>query len=130
MLTISNNNIIRVTRGDSFTLSFTVHDLVNEVNVNDDVLLHSGESLYFRLMEPNMPFEHALIRKKITAVDNMTEVSIEFKPEDTEFLLPGLYYYSVKIGRDFVDDDQLDKTPQRPTHVSTLIKKTKFYIID
>lgn len=130
MLTISNNNIIRVTRGDSFTLSFTVHDLVNEVNVNDDVLLHSGDSLYFGLMEPNMPFEHALIRKKITADGDMEEVTIEFKPEDTEFLLPGLYYYSVKIGRDFVDDDQSDKTPQRPTQVSTLIKKTKFYIID
>jgi len=130
MLTISNNNIIRVTRGDSFTLSFTVHDLVNDVNVNDDVLLHSGDSLYFGLMEPNMPFEHALIRKKITAEEDMREVTIEFKPEDTECLLPGLYYYSVKIGRDFVDDDPSDDTPPRPTHVSTLIKKTKFYIID
>ena len=116
MLTISNNNIITVTRGDSFTLSFC--DFV--VNTTKpDVTLHAGDSLYFGLMEPNQPFEFALIRKKFTndTGKNMTEVSMDFTPEMTEFIMPGKYYYSVKIQR-------------ANGEVETLVKKTKFYIID
>ena len=117
MMTVSNNNIIKVTRGDTVPLTFTVHNITNDVEVKDDVLLEAGDSLYFGLMEPNQPFERALIRMKVTAESDMTEVPLELGPEMTEFLLTGLYYYSVKIER-------------KDGKVETLIKKTKFYILD
>ena len=116
MITVSNNNIIRVTRGDSFTLDFC--DFVVNT-LEPDCTLHPGDSLYFGLMEPNQPFEFALIRKKFTNETNldMESVPMDFTPEMTEFLMPGTYYYSVKIER-------------ADGKVETLVKKTKFYIID
>lgn len=116
MLTISNNNIIRVIRGDSFTLNF--RDFVVNT-LEPDCTLHPGDSLYFGLMEPNKPFECALIRKKVTndTESDMESVFMEFSPEMTERIMPGVYYYSVKIER-------------ANGKVETLVKKTKFYIID
>ena len=120
MLTISNNNIITVTRGDSFTLSFC--DFI--VNTTEaDCTLHPGDSLYFGLMEPNQPFEHALIRKMITNDTNedMERVEMSFTPEMTEFLMPGTYYYAVKIEHNVIGGEPI---------VHTLINKRKFHIID
>ena len=116
MMTISNNNIITVTRGDSFSLSFCDF-IVN--TIDPDCTLHPGDSAYFGLMEPNHQFEHALIRKKVTneTEEDMVRVEFDFTPEMTEFLLPGNYYYSVKIER-------------ADGKVETLVKKTKFRILD
>ncbi len=120
MVEVSNNNIIKVTRGDSFTLHFGE---LNLESVNADSLLKGDDVLYFGLMEPNQPFEHALIRKVATVEDVGEDgrVAMDFSPEMTVCLLPGTYYYSVKIKRNPVGG---------PSRVETLINKRKFYIID
>ena len=113
-----SNNIITLNRGDTFSL---------DVNVNigttwdpTTYILEEGDKLYFALMEPNQPFECALIRKVFTKDDQDEDgcVIMNFKSEDTEFLLPGLYYYTIKLSR---EDD---------TIVDTIVTKTKFTILD
>ena len=125
MLSISDNKIIRVTRGDSFSLDFRDF-VVNTLEPDyEKQAIRPGDTLYFGLMEPNKPFEHALIRKVATAEPETDKEGnliawkghFDFSSEMTEFIMPGLYYYSVKIQHENGD-------------VYTFIPKTKFYIID
>lgn len=113
-----SNNIITLSRGDTFSLDV----LVNLGTTWDPTIyaLDEGDKLYFALMEPNQPFEHALIRKVFTKDDQDEDgfILMNFKSEDTEFLLPGLYYYTIKLSR---EDD---------TIVDTIVTKTKFTILD
>lgn len=117
MFNISDNKIITVSRGDSFALDV----FVNIGTPWDETLytLQGEDKLYFALCEPNQPFEFALIRKVFTK-DDVTEdglVHMEFTPEMTEYIMPGTYYYTIKLVTN--DGD-----------ISTIISKTKFYIID
>lgn len=51
-------------------------------------------------MEPNQPFEDAVIKKRFTSKLSTTngsgDLEVKFKPSDTEYLAPGKYYYAVK----------------------------------
>lgn len=51
-------------------------------------------------MEPNQPFEDAVIKKKFTSrlstTNSSGDLEIKFKPSDTEYLAPGKYYYAIK----------------------------------
>lgn len=123
MFEISSNGIITVSRGDSFTLNV----FVNIGTVLDPLQysLSGEDKLYFGLMEANQPFECALIRKMYSEEDQDAEtgmVAMRFVPDDTEFLLPGKYYYMVKLVR--VDAETGAET------VDTIITKTRFIILD
>ena len=122
MFDISGNGIITLSRGDSFTLEVYVN-LGTELEPVE-YRLGYGDSLYFALMEPNQPFEHALIRKEYTQDDVNEEglVVMKFQAEDTEFLMPGNYYYMIKLARPGEESGEV--------LVDTIISKTKFVIID
>ena len=123
MFNISNNNIITINRGDSFTYNYLVSEeredlypVIYRMSPNDKI--------YFGLMEPNRPFEKAIVRLEYTYLDQdeFGRIPISFRPEDSEYLLPGLYYYSIKL----VTYDEEEKV----TIVNTLVQKTKFIIQD
>lgn len=111
-----HNNLITITRGDSasfdilLNIGSTVNPIIHEMKDND--------KLYFGVTEPHKPFELGLIRKVLTKADCLNDyVIIKLKPEDTEFILPGNYYYSLKL----LTEDE---------NVYTIIDKRKFTVID
>lgn len=121
MFNISRNGIITVNRGDSFSLDVFVN-LGTELEPIP-YLMEQGDVLYFALMEPNQPFECALIRQAYTS-ESMNEegvVSMNFPGEWTEFILPGNYYYQIKLVR-----------PQEGANdlIDTIVPKTKITILD
>ena len=54
----------------------------------------------------------------------MGNLFIRFNPEDTLDLLPGVYYYSIKLHK-MTDNDE-----EHIDEVITIINKTKFIICD
>lgn len=120
MFKISSNGIITVNRGDSFELPISLQtgDAMNPVKYT----LQQGDVIYLGIMEPNQPFETAIVRKKFeyTQLDENNNIYIRFWPNDTVCLLPGKYYYQVKIQTYDVKNNKWD--------VETVIDKTLFYI--
>ena len=112
---ITMNKLVYLNRGDTLDFPF----LINEGNDLEPspYILQDGEFLYFGVMEPNQPFEVALIRKKYDK-DNQNEegyINIHLDVDDTILLLPGTYYYEIKL--------------QRGNEVKTLVSKRKFIIL-
>lgn len=123
MFNISSNGIVTVNRGDSFEFPITLNigDSMNRQNY----ILTGNDVIYFGVMEPNQPFENAIIRKMVTANDLVeNNVIVRFWPEDTVCLLPGKYYYQVKLETDCYDP----KTQRVRKDVETVIDKNLFYI--
>lgn len=123
MFDISTNGIVHVNRGDSFELpvNLIIGDAINRVTYQ----LQETDVLYVGIMEPNQPFETALIRKRVTYkdVDSKGEINVRFWPEDTVCVLPGKYYYQIKLETTVVTSDG-----QTRKDVETVIDKTLFYI--
>lgn len=133
MFNISNNQIITITRGDTASFTITINLGTELCPIIYDLL--ENDKVYFGIMEPNCPFEHAIV-KKVFGSDDFVRVDPEtgeeahylqvtFKSEDTEFLLPGNYYYMIKLFRpanplDIKDVDKID----------TIVTKHKFVILD
>ena len=127
MFTISKNGIITVNRGDtfSFTVSINVGTSIDNIEYNWPDEEHA--TLCFALMEPNQRWEDAILKKAYHKEDlvedeetKIKRIEVKFKVEDTEYLLPGTYYYAIKLDR-YVDNEET---------VDTIIPKTKFFIID
>lgn len=120
MFKISDNGIVTVNRGDSFEFPITLNigDSIDRAEYN----MRSTDVLYLGIMLPNQPFETALIRKKFTYtdLDSDNNIVIRFWPEDTIYVLPGKYYYQVKL-------QTIDEKTGRKD-VETVIDKTLFYI--
>lgn len=127
MFEISRNGIITINRGDSFSLDVFIN--VGSILEPIQYVLKPGDSVYFALCEPNQPFEHALIRREFTNadLDEDDKVIMNFSPEQTEFLLPGTYYYTVKLRR----LEKLGESGEENEYsVDTIISKTKFVIVE
>ena len=120
MFRISSNGIVTVNRGDSFEFPITLN--IGSSIDRAEYVLGEKDVLYLGIMEPNQPFETALIRKKFTHadLDSDNNIIIRFWPEDTVCVLPGKYYYQVKL-------QTVDETTGRKD-VETVIDKTLFYI--
>ena len=121
--TISENNIIRINRGDTFSFDFTINDANSP---EGRYILKDDDALYFGLMDPHQLFEDALVKKRYTKddCDNMGNLVIKLNAEDTLDLCPGVYYYSIKLHK--VTDTEEDYIDE----VITIINKTKFIICD
>ena len=121
-MTISNNGIIHVNRGDSFVLNFNIN--VGNSLSPEYHIMGPQDVIYVGVMEPNQPFECAIIRKKFTYEDFLAQgaSSIYFRPEDTQCLLPGKYYYQIKW--------EHQDTVFNRTNVTTIVDKTLFYILE
>ena len=128
MFDISRNGIITMSRGDTWETEIFV-------NLGTELLpwgydLQEGEYLYFGVMEPNQPFEIALIRKRIDMNDKgdgQGYYKIRFESKDTIALLPGNYYYEVKL-QHFKKDASTGEI--LGTDVDTIIPRTKFVIYE
>lgn len=123
MFNLAYNGIITVTRGDTFVLPLTLNGGTNLDPYQYQ--LDENSFVYFAVMEPNQPFENALIKKKysVNDTDEYGDVLIRFRPQDTQCVLPGKYYYQVKLQR-FNSDDPEDY------EVDTVVDKTLFYITE
>ena len=119
-------NIIKMNRGDTYEFNLTIDD---EGSENGKYVLQGNDAVYFGLMEPNSVFEQSLVRKSTNdciKFDKDGNFFITIEPEDTEHLLPGVYYYSVKLEVDHENGE----TCESIHNVITVINKTKFIILD
>lgn len=118
-------NIIKMTRGDTCEFNLTIDD---EGSENGKYVLQGNDTVYFGLMEPNSVFEQSLVKKIYTEedCDKDGNIFITIEPEDTEHLLPGVYYYSVKLEVDHENGETYESIHK----VITVINKTKFIILD
>lgn len=119
---IEKNKVITMTRGDY--LSFSVELKTGRFPNETYYTLSEGDVLFFGLMEPNQPFEKAFLKKEYGYNDYDMEhgtLKIVLNPEDTIELVPGTYFYQIKV---------LYKDEAGITHVDTVIQKTRFNIVD
>ena len=118
-------NIIKMNRGDTYEFNLTIDD---EGSENGKYLLQGNDTVYFGIMEPNSAFEQSLVKKIYTEEDRDKDgnIFITIEPEDTEHLLPGVYYYSVKLEVDHENGETYESIHK----VITVINKTKFIILD
>lgn len=123
MFNLAFNGIITVNRGDSFYFPLTLNCGTEMEPIS--YIIDDRTYVYFGVMEPNQPFECALIRKTFTHEDCDEEgnVVIRFRPQDTQCVLPGKYYYQIKVQK-FLSDDPEDYT------VDTVVDKTLFWIME
>jgi hypothetical protein len=121
-------NIIKINRGDSYEFSVYIPD---KNNITKNYILTEDDVVYFAILFPHQPLESIRSEqiKGYTAEDqdkDTGEIIIKIEPNDTRLLLPGVYYYTVKLQRggtiDVIDD--LDE----PIEVRTIIERTKFII--
>ena len=132
MFHYSKNRLISLERGDSGSFSVKI-DTGDPIHP-DPYTLQENDRVYFGVIEPNTPFEMSVIKKVYGPGDQVDNfITIELKPSDTEFLMPGVYYYEVKLYkwdiREEVDENEnvivIDNSK-----VVTLIPKKKFVILE
>lgn len=124
------NNIIVLNRGDTYEFDLTIND---ETSIDGRYRLKENDALYLGIMDPGQPFETALIRKKVTVEDTdaMGNINLVLSPEDTLDLLPGKYFYSVKLHLDHYEyDPKTKEIIGQVDKVVTIINKTKFILCD
>ena len=122
MFDVSQNNKVVVTRGDTFSVPLFINRGTELKPLR--YTLKENDELYLAIMEPNQPFERALI-KKVYSYENLNkygDVLIEIEHDDTRCLEPGKYYYQVKARLYDSEKDKYD--------VNTVIPKTEFWIED
>lgn len=120
MYSISNNNFICLTRGDTFIAPLFINAGNKMCPIRYKILNHPKAEIYLGVMEPNQPFERATIRKMYNSGSKLTkqgDIIIELRSTDTEYLLPGTYYYEVKVK---LDDG----------NICTVVPKTEFLIME
>lgn len=121
MYTIDDNGIIVLNRGDTFTQTFPINIGSSAYPVYPTINKET-DKVYFGLTEPNQYFECALVRKvlDISVSDNIPNAILEFEIKDTEYLLPGNYYYEIKLYRNRNNKEE----------ITTIYPKTKFIIVE
>lgn len=120
MFTISKNGFISITRGDSFKAPLFINKGTSCRPKRCRLALNPQVTLYLGVMEPHQRFEEALIKQAYDSKSEANEfgdVIIKIRPEETEYLLPGKYYYEAKL--DLGDGN-----------VATIIPKTEFFVLD
>lgn len=122
-----SKNIIILNRGDTLEFDLTIED---DNAVGGRYILKDKDTVFFGVMDPHQPFEDALIKKMYTTkdIDSMGNLVIRLDPDDTLDLLPGVYYYAIKLhcksSANLVSGEpKIDK-------VITVINKTKFILND
>lgn len=120
MFYIENTGIIRITRGDSAEAPLFINrgTEIEPIRYN----LDEKSQVYLGVMEPNYPFEQAIIKKKYTKddVNEFGDVVVKFSSEDTVNLIPGKYYYSIKVNEWNEDKQDYD--------IYTIVERTQFFI--
>lgn len=124
-----SNQIIKINRGDS--CEFTVKITEKTDPTTPYILVDNQDIVYFAILFPHQPFEKAcpnlIWGYEPTDQDAKTgEITIKLCPSETRRLVPGIYYYTVKLqsgGTLAILDDDDD-----PIEVRTIIERTKFIV--
>lgn len=119
MFLLGNLGTIRLTRGDNCDIELAI----NQGTALDPIeyILGEKDEVYFGLMEPNQPFEQAILKRKLTSLNLVdSQLTLHLEPKDTMCLIPGLYYYQIKVR---IYDEQSSRYI-----VNTIIPKTQFWI--
>lgn len=127
---ISNNGIVVLNRGDTFKTPLYIYsdntaEFIEDLCKTKISNLESTQTVYFGVIEPGYKFEDAIIRKEYNSTDYDTtnqQLMINLKPEDTEYLLPGRYYYEIKM--ETIENNGATRT------VTTITPKTIFFIVE
>ena len=123
MFNLSRDGIIRLSRGDSCkmplfinqgTALYPIRYNLNDIDKQDTVI-------YLSIMQPNQYFENGCVRKMFSKKSGWTltdtgDLVIIIEPKDTQFLMPGKYFYEIKA--DLQGNNQ----------VNTIIQKKEFWI--
>ena len=120
-----STKIIKINRGDSFKYIINVEKKSGAEKYSLDV----DEAVYFALMYPNQPFEEAIWIKGYTHADldqNTGKIIVSIEHNDTRFLAPGIYYYTVKLQRG--ENLEVINSIEGPKESKTLVERTKFII--
>ena len=130
MLQISNDNILTMTRGDAEKFALHIFYGIYDKLTNIPYVPNRFDKVFFAIMEPNQSFEHAIVRKVYDASEAIDikngKLWIELDGVDTEFLMPGDYYYCVKL----LKKNAWKKTEDYEGRPETIIQKTKLTIVD
>lgn len=120
MSTNVSNNMIELTRGDSAKYPLFINMGTDLYPIRYE--LGDKDELYLGIMEPNQPFECALVKKKYTNknINDHKDVIVKIHPEDTVALIPGKYYYQIKLRKYIEAENDYD--------VITVIDKTEFWV--
>jgi hypothetical protein len=124
------NNIIILNRGDTYEFDLTIDDANS---LDGRYHIQGDDVVYFGIMDPHQPFEEALVKKRFTIddTDASGNLMVVIEPEDTLDLLPGTYYYAVKIH--LQHDNIHPETNEVLGYVDkvfTVIQKTKLFLND
>lgn len=122
-------NIIKLNRGDSYEFKISIPDKSDYPYIKN-YILSDIDTVYFALLYPHQRFEDAILIKGYDHTDhiikdgnNTGEILIKIEPKDTKNLVPGIYYYTIKLqqgGTPGVLDDAVE--------VKTIVERTKFII--
>ena len=128
MKVISNNNIVRIHKGDTFQLPVLINKCTTAEE--DIYLLQDEDQVFLSVCEPNQEFQKGIIRK-IASKTNQNDdgvVIFKFNESDTINLLPGTYYYEVKLVCMNALDENLSENITYD--ITTIVAKRKFIIMD
>lgn len=120
MVYISNNGFIKMCRGDYVEFPLFINSGSKIFPCRYYLQGNPESNVYLGVMEPNEKFENSIIRKKYNSGSEFNEhgdLLIKIFPKDTENVLPGKYYYSIKIDRG-------------NNRVDTIVPNTEFFIMD
>lgn len=119
MYVINKNHVITITRGDTISLAISLYEGVFP-DTREKLVIDEGDIIFFGLMFPHQHFECAIIKKEFDYknFDDDGDFVLELEPLDTMKLIPGTYYYELKLLK--AEDDS----------IKTLIPKSKFIITD
>lgn len=151
MLTISNNGIITVNRGDDFSVPLFINQgtelapvrytLKNEdeiylgifsaganylLDTDGTKFFVEDEITYLGIPEIDTYFENAVVRKTFTKDDlnENDDVILTFSHVDTQFLLPGNYFYQIRL-KIVIDSESSEEV----YHINTIVRKTPFIVL-
>lgn len=115
---LTKTGILSLIRGDSFSIVAYINSGTELVPVK--YTLTNTDKLYFAIMQPNEQFENAIVKKVFTSanLNSDGDVIISLLPTDTEYLIPGKYYYQLKLVS-IVDNVE---------QVTTITPKSLFFI--
>ena len=124
MYQISTNNIVSISRGDSFIVPLFINQGSKQCPIRYNLNNHKNFELYFGVMECTQKFDDAVIRKKWTydtgLINQFGDLMISLTPDDTVLLHPGKYFYEIKLKY---------KTPEGEK-IASITPITEFWILE
>ena len=120
MFELSINNLITVSRGDSFKCPLFLN-CGTDIDP-DRYYIKDGEIVIFAIEYPNQCFENAVIKKEFGYTDRNEhgDIVVSIDGEETKILLSGTYYYEIKA---------LLLDENNKYFVNTVVEKTLFTIV-